>query len=66
MDDELLTVRQVAQIFRVDDTTVRRWIRNKALDAIVLPNNNRNHTTFRIRRESVNAILEKGNHEQQI
>ncbi len=37
MEDGLLTVREVAEIFRVDDTTVRRWIKGDALEAIILP-----------------------------
>ena len=31
---DLLTVREVAIQLRVDDTTVRRWIKNGALEAI--------------------------------
>jgi len=34
---DLLTVREVAKQLRVDDTTVRRWIKNGALEAITLP-----------------------------
>src|SRR5579875_1812041 len=32
---ELLTVSEVAQRLRVDDTTVRRWIKSGALEAIL-------------------------------
>ena len=35
--DELFTVREVARQLRVDATTVRRWIKNGALEAITLP-----------------------------
>ena len=35
--DELLTVSEVARRLRVDDTTVRRWIKSGALEAITLP-----------------------------
>jgi len=35
--NDLLTVAEVAQILRVDDTTVRRWIKQGVLDAVVLP-----------------------------
>ncbi len=34
---DLLTVREVAKQLRVDDTTVRRWIKNGVLEAISLP-----------------------------
>ena len=34
---DLLTVREVAKQLRVDDTTVRRWIKNGVLEAITLP-----------------------------
>lgn len=34
---DLLTVREVAKELRVDDTTVRRWIKNGVLEAITLP-----------------------------
>lgn len=69
MEEELLTVRQVARIFRVDETTVRRWIVHKSLDAVSLPYRNK-RIMYRIRRSTVEALLatapEKGNHEQQI
>ena len=31
---DLLTVREVARIFRVDDTTVKRWIKQGTLEAV--------------------------------
>ncbi len=57
MEDELLTVREVAEIFRVDDTTVRRWIKEDALEAITLPHLNERQG-YRIRRSVVNTILQ--------
>ncbi|HLZ62456.1 MAG TPA: hypothetical protein VKR06_36380 [Ktedonosporobacter sp.] len=39
---DLLTVADVAPILRVDDPTVRRWVKVDALGAVVLP-----HTTKR-------------------
>jgi len=36
-DDDLLTVQEVARRYRVDDSTVRRWINSGALEAITLP-----------------------------
>ena len=35
--EELLTVREVARRLRVDDTTVRRWIKHGTLEAVSLP-----------------------------
>ena len=35
--EELLTVHEVARRLRVDDTTVRRWIKSGAMEAIALP-----------------------------
>jgi excisionase family DNA binding protein len=35
--EELKTVREIAQHYRVDDTTVRRWIKSGALQAVTLP-----------------------------
>ena len=58
MEDELLTVREVAEIFRVDDTTVRRWIKEDALEAIILPHMNERQG-YRIRRSVINAILQR-------
>ena len=54
--EELLTVREVASILRVDETTVRRWIKDGALDAIKLPHEGK-RVTHRVRRSTVNSIL---------
>lgn len=35
--EELKKIHEVAQYYRVDDTTVRRWIKNGALEAVTLP-----------------------------
>jgi excisionase family DNA binding protein len=53
---ELLTVREVAEQLRVDDTTVRRWIKNGVLDAIPLPHRGLRQA-YRIRRVTLDAIL---------
>lgn len=53
---DLLTVREVAQQLRVDDTTVRRWIKNGVLDAITLPHRGARQA-YRIRRATLNALL---------
>jgi excisionase family DNA binding protein len=54
---ELLTVTEVAEILRVDDTTVRRWIKQGALEAVTLPHVNERQA-YRIKRETLNKILD--------
>jgi len=53
---DLLTVREVAKQLRVDDTTVRRWIKNGVLEAITLPHRG-TRQAYRIRRATLNALL---------
>ena len=53
---ELLTVREVAKRLRVDDTTVRRWIKSGALEAITLPHRGKQQA-YRIKRETLDALL---------
>ena len=55
-ETDLLTVREVAKQLRVDDTTVRRWIKNGALEAITLPHRG-TRQAYRIRRSTVDALL---------
>jgi excisionase family DNA binding protein len=55
--NDLLTVSEVAEILRVDDTTVRRWVKIGALDAVVLPHVNKRQA-YRIKRETLNKLLE--------
>ena len=54
---DLLTVREVAKKLRVDDTTVRRWIKNGVLEAITLPHHG-TRQAYRIRRSTLDALLE--------
>jgi excisionase family DNA binding protein len=56
-DTDLLTVREVAKQLRVDDTTVRRWIKNGVLEAITLPHRGARQA-YRIRRSTLDALLE--------
>jgi len=56
--NDLLTVQEVADILRVDSTTVRRWVKQGVLEAIVLPHLN-DRQVFRIRRETLDNILEE-------
>lgn len=54
--NELLTVSEVAEILRVDDTTVRRWVKQGALEAIILPHVNERQA-YRIKRETLEKLL---------
>ncbi len=53
---DLLTVNEVSRIMRVDDTTIRRWIKLGVLDAIILPHTG-NHLCYRIPREALHRML---------
>lgn len=53
---ELLTVSEVADILRVDDTTVRRWVKQGALEAVVLPHVNERQA-YRIKRETLDRVI---------
>ena len=54
--NDLLTVLEVAKILRVDDVTVRRWIRDGVLEAATLPKNGK-RSVYRIKRETVEKLL---------
>lgn len=56
MSSDLLTVHEVAQALRVDDTTVRRWIKNGALEAVSLPHMNKRQA-YRIKQTTLDALL---------
>lgn len=58
--DALLTVREVARTLRVDETTVRRWIKSGALEAIVLPSRGKQRQQYRIRQPVLDALLASG------
>ncbi len=55
-DSDLLTVSEVAKILRVDTTTVRRWVKQGAIEGVVLP-----HTGvrqgYRIKRGTLKNVL---------
>ena len=51
-----LTIREVAQQLRVDETTVRRWIKDDVLEAIILPHRGKRQA-YRIQRSTLNALL---------
>ncbi len=58
--DELLTVREVARRLRVDDTTVRRWIKSGALQAITLPHKGKRQA-YRVKKSTLDALLKSPN-----
>lgn len=53
---ELLTVREVARHLRVDDTTVRRWIKCGALEAITLPHRGKRRG-YRVRKMTLDELF---------
>jgi excisionase family DNA binding protein len=53
---DLLTVSEVARLLRVDDTTVRRWVKQGALEAIVLPHVNERQA-YRVRRSTLEQLI---------
>ena len=53
---ELLTVAEVADILRVDNTTVRRWVKQGTFEAVILPHVN-SRQAYRIKRETVEKLL---------
>lgn len=55
--DELLTVREVAKRLRVDDTTVRRWIKSGALGAITLPHRGKRQA-YRVKKSTMDKLLQ--------
>jgi excisionase family DNA binding protein len=55
-EETLLTVAEVAARLRVDETTVRRWIKQEALQAVSLPHQGKRQA-YRIRRSTIDALL---------
>ena len=58
--EELLTVREVARRLRVDDTTVRRWIKNGSLDAVTLPHRGKRQAC-RVKKSTMDRLLKSTN-----
>jgi excisionase family DNA binding protein len=54
--DELLTIAEVARALRVDDTTVRRWVKLGLLEAVMLPHKGK-RLGYRIRRATLERLL---------
>jgi len=55
-DNQLLKVQEVAAALRVDDTTVRRWIKSGALEAITLPHRGRRQA-YRVRKSTLDELV---------
>lgn len=53
---ELFTVQEVAMYLRVNEATVRRWIKNGTLEAVMLPHRGKREV-FRIRLSTLQSIL---------
>ena len=53
---ELLTVQEVARLLRVDEATVRRWVKGGMLKAVTLPCVG-GRQVYRIRRETFNKLM---------
>lgn len=53
---ELLTVREVAERLRVNETTVRRWIKDGVLEAVTLPHRGKREI-YRVRLSTLNSVL---------
>lgn len=54
MAEQLLTVKEVAEILRVQEPTLRAWLRQGKISAIKLPGGD-----FRITQETLSIILGK-------
>lgn len=54
---DLITTKEVADILRVDEDTVRRWMKNGALEFVALPRIRANYQTYRVKRSTVEKIL---------
>lgn len=58
----LLTAKEVAAILRVDEESIRRWLRDGVIPGVKLPGlPGASRHSWRIRGETVDAILAQGN-----
>ena len=55
-EHDLLTVSEIARRLRVDDTTVRRWIKHGTLEAVSLPHVGKRQA-YRVRRATLETLL---------
>jgi excisionase family DNA binding protein len=54
--NDLLTIREVAQALRVDDTTVRRWVKQGLLEAVTLPHKGKRQG-YRIKKTTLDKLV---------
>lgn len=54
--EELLTVGEVAHRLRVDDTTVRRWIKSGTLEAVTLPHKGKRQA-YRVKQSTLDTLM---------
>lgn len=54
--DDLLTVKEVALILRLDTSTIRRWIKEYKIDAVELPHSHK-RTVYRVKRRTLETLL---------
>lgn len=54
--EELLTISEVAKRLRVDQSSVRRWIKLGAMEAVVLPHKGKRQI-HRVKRETLDRVL---------
>ena len=57
--NDLLTAREVAQRLRVEVSTVRRWVKTGAIEAVRLPSANRRRG-YRFKSETLDKVLQGG------
>lgn len=57
-EKNLYTVGEIAKKLRVDDTTVRRWIKNGTLHAVELPHQG-NRRSYRVHQTTIESLLQQ-------
>jgi len=55
---KLLTVKEVAKILRVDESTIRRWAHTGHLKAVAIPQNGGKRHKYRFDANTVEALLQ--------
>jgi excisionase family DNA binding protein len=56
MEERLWTVSEVAKRLRLDETTVRRYIADGAMEAVILPHKGK-RKVYRIKQSTLNKIV---------
>ena len=56
MEERLWTVSEVAKRLRLDETTVRRYIADGAMEAVILPHKGE-RKSYRIKQSTLDTIL---------